>query len=58
MTDKPIRFGRLRERVKRGELDPVKVLEWARTQRGISPNFLKWLENFDPARHKEKIESK
>lgn len=44
-----ITFGKLRERVKKGELDPKEVLAWLRTQDVlVSKSLITWLRNFEP----------
>lgn len=39
-----IKAGRLRERVKSGELDPREVLRWLRKQPAQNPEFVRWLQ--------------
>lgn len=49
-----IKSGKLRERVKKGELQAKDVLAWLREQEGpISESFVTWLKNFQPRKPKE-----
>lgn len=47
-----LQFGKLREKVKAGDVDPADALRFVQVSRDPSPDLIAWLKNFDLETHR------